>query len=271
MVGGGLELVQIHNAWIINQAKTDDPTSYHRWGAVYEGLPYPILPLWVKSTKVREYNRKLLAWAQEQRSPAGAGPTSSKGKPEDFLSVFADGPAGGNGPYLPVETDPEGRAAVNGANIKTVLDHQQQLLQQASATILELQSRLAEVAAQQQKQQQQHQTQLTQLHSQMQTQQQQQQQQQPQPQPQLLPAPLQPVPQYAVQYLPHPQYQQPQYQQQPYQPQYHMRQPRPSGPIVCNRCHGEGHIARDCQARNPAPAARNSRAVRGGDEGGNPQ
>jgi hypothetical protein len=157
-VGAGQELLELHNAFIISQVREEEPTTYERWGKVLAGLPFPIMPLNLKSTRVRDYNRKLLLWAQEQRSPAGAGPATGPNlKPEDF-TIFKSTVAGGTGPYLPVETDQEGRAVVNGANIKVVLDEhqraqqeqqrvqleQQRIQQDTVAAIQELQARVAE-------------------------------------------------------------------------------------------------------------------------------
>jgi hypothetical protein len=288
-IGPGQELLEMHNVWVISQVREDEPTTYERWGKVVAGLPYPIMPLGIKSSRVRDYNRKLLAWAQEQRT-AGAGPTpAGKMKPEDFL--FFKNAAGGTGPYLPVETDVEGRAVVNGANIKVVLDEHQRMQEEAVAAIQDLRARLAEserVAAmratqqgQQQIQQQQQQPSAMQQPQQYPVMAQQAvQQQYPAPQQQQYQAPQQ---QYPVEQ----QYQQPQYQQpqlapyggylpmpapymQPgmvaYPPyaqygQHHRGPPRggqraaPAAPAnqrtVCDRCGGTGHFARNCRAAAP--------------------
>jgi hypothetical protein len=285
-IGGGPELIQYHNVWVLSQVEKNDPYTFEKWGDVLHLLPHPIMPFDLRSYRLVEYNDKLYEWAFEQKT-AGAGGPDHKRKAPDFL-IFATGPSGGNGPYLPVEMDGEGRPQVNGANLKFALDQQtarHELLQEQAATAVRgLEARLAEterafaefraqVQQQPQTQQvappqqftpppQQQYAATAQQHQQQYAAPQQQyaapQQQYAVPQQQYSAQPGAYMPPPMVAYMPHPQY--PQQYQRPWQPRAPPRGQAPAN-RGCDRCGAQGHIARNCTARLP----------RGGEEGANPQ
>jgi hypothetical protein len=64
-IGGGPELIQYHNVWVLTRVEDTDPYTFEKWGEVMHLLR--------QKNWSRRYDFKLYEWACEQKS-AGAGP-----------------------------------------------------------------------------------------------------------------------------------------------------------------------------------------------------
>jgi hypothetical protein len=280
------QVIRTHNYWTVDQYdKCGERVAYQEFGPLVEVLDFPIIPCgkaFHKSLNVKDvqrYNTQLKAHGQQlleeakRRAVSGAGPAPPKPTPDWLL--FRVAPTGGE-PYLPVETA-NGQSVVDVAPIKQAFDSRDQAsaleherVKQAFAArdevvglaqrqLQELHQEMASLRETVKQQQQQLAQQQQQMQQQMQQQQQAQQQHvataaQPLQQahyggPQQQPWGYQQAPLQAQQHAPH-------WHAPP--PVYHGYQAAPAYPrkekaYVCDRCHQQGHMARNCTAPAPAP------------------
>jgi hypothetical protein len=134
--------VKTFNWWVVEQLKNPDQMW---WGEIVEVLPYPIVPpKLADNAEVQKYNDALLEWGRGLKAgpPQGGGPKHPKKFREDILLFdLQKGPAGGE-PWLPVETDAEGRHVANASTVKAAFEARDEMHAALQKQIQELSAQL---------------------------------------------------------------------------------------------------------------------------------